>query len=381
MLTTLAFDSVEQSLFRQLLDPITFTTPIPDTYLSSQLTDHLVALHNGGAFNGYYSDTISSTILDHQLANNLSSDWITDGSFMADIDTSALFAVSDLSYTAIGGAWLYFTDTRYAWATIQSSVPLESVPSFVVEDGTSVYIDFSYADNAVFTINDYVNIHSVAFINVVNPTPRTLNINGLTQVSPSFYTANPIFVKNNTSNWQPQSSSFSRSYYLDADSFDVGSDGLFNEGDVASNTTVANAVAHKNDASVHVAMDDFKLSTGSTLTSRFMRYALTPNYFLGNGFGGDAWFDQNNDLQFPAIDNPVTVTWIAYHNANPGEAAKYVRHPTTNEVIAKAVNNKTEMRCSFELPLGVTPVADAGIVLRRLNPTQGYSQYTALYPE
>ena len=368
MLTTLAFDLVEQSMFRQLLEPIAFTTATPDMYTSSQLTQHLDNKHSESDIKTV-SSQISALVLDYQVVQGLSSDWITDGLWLADIDIPSLFTVSDLTYPGVGGAWLYFSDERYTWVTVQ----YQTNTQFWVNDDTGINVYWDKPSEGSATDRVYVSNFNGVNVTIGNLNPTTLPNSFVEFIPDRKWEANPIFITQNPSYLRPSDIDFVRTHYLDADILPLDSTGLYDESITLANPLIQEATSHIQDASIHIQMSDEFISESTSYPSYYIRYALNYNLYLYNGFSGDAWYDELGRLQSPQLTDTLESYWIAFGN-NGG----YVRHPDTNEVIAAPVNNKKEVRCSFTLPLGLMPVADPDIVLRCLNPGLGNSLITDL---
>lgn len=369
MITTLAYDTVEESLYRQHLEPFDFTTPVVDDYVSSDLDNHLIELHNQ-AQSPVISQVIADSVVNHQVSLALSSDWITDGVWLNDIDPVTLFQVKDLSYPGMGGVWLYFTDERLTWGQSVTTLSGETTSRFQFRvSANSVNMDWGLEG-----VTDYTESDSVIFLNFnsigsPDPTPRISSLpGGLTLVNGTRYAGNPAFFNEKTSSVVANNTSYVRdpAFFISADALPASTEGLFDETLVLNNLDVQAAISHIGDDSIHIGLFDSFVSTDTAYSSYFIRYSLTPQYYLYNGPTGDAWYDDAG-LQSPEINSTPTVYWIAYSTTGG-----VVRDPNSGEVLAQPVNNTLITRGMFSMPDGVMPDADPGVVLRRLNPEVGF---------
>lgn len=369
MLTTLAFDTAEESLYRQLLEPFNFTTLVVDEYSSSDLDDHLATLHSETT-QPQPSGNIADEILLHQQQSGLSSDWVTGGVWMDDIDPVTLFQVKDTSYPGMGGAWLYFTDERLTWG--QSITTLSGVTTVRFQfrvSSNNVQMDWGIEDVTDFTESDSVVFINFNSIGSPDPTPRSSSLpDGLAAVGASKYEGNPAFFNEARSSIVANSTSYVRdpAFYVSADAIPGGSEGLFDPLLVANHPTVQNALTHMADPAIHISLIDSSIGKDVTYPSYFIRYSLLPQYYLYNGPTGDAWYDDAG-LQSPEINTTPTVYWIAYSTTGG-----VVRDPDSGDVLAQPVNNTSITRGMFSMPAGAMPNADPGVVLRRLNPDVGF---------
>lgn len=375
MLTTLAFDNTEQSLYRQLLEPIAFTTRAVDSYTPSKLQEHIDLVHPGGNFKGKTSLAVTEDILQYQVSNGMSSDWVTPppgSGYMADADLAPLFNLNLLvDYPGIGGAWHYFKPTTTTWVYVVYNTEAFKLSQFWVDE-YSTFVTWYKPPGVSYLATDKVSLFNFNSANAENPQLSTGNLpSGFTEVVPGYYSSNPTFINTNSSSIRPVNNSTTRLYYLSADAVPVGSPGLFNEAEALANPTIAEALTHIVDTAVHISLDMSKVSNNAAYSGYYLRYALSPNFYLYNGMGGDGWIDASGNLQSPILDNPPVQHWIAY-GANGGR----VLDPDTQEVIAAPVNGKTEVRCMFTLPLGTMPVVEGDINLRCLNPDSGFTLLT-----
>jgi hypothetical protein len=374
MLTTLAFDNTASSLFRQLLEPIAFSTKAVDSYTPSSLQSHIDQVHPGGNFAGMTSLAISDAILQYQGSN---SDWVQPPvgfGFMADVNLAPLFNIDLLAdYPGIGGAWQYFTIDPVTWIQVVYDTATHKLSQFwVSNDNNRVYVEWYKPPGINYQSSDRIKVLNFNSVHTPDPTLYPANLpNSFTEVVPGHYTSNPAFVTVSSSQISPNNTSYIRQYYLSADSVPVGSPGIFEESEAIANPIVAEALTHIVDTNVHISLDLTKVATNKVYSSQYIRHALDPSYYLYNGMGGDAWLDTQGNLQSPILDLPLIQHWIAY-----GTNGGMVTDPDTGEVIAAPVNNTNEVRCMFTLPLGSMPVVTGDIVLRCLNPQVGFTLLT-----
>jgi hypothetical protein len=292
---------------------------------------------------------------------------------MADADLTPLFNIGLLAdYPGVGGAWHYFTTNPVTWVNVVYDTESHKLNQFWVDVSSNVYVQWYKPLGINYQPSDRIKVLNFNSVHAPDPTINPSQLpSGFTEVVPGHYASNPAFVTASGSQIRPNNTSYMRQYYLSADSVPVGSPGLFEESEAIANPTISAALAHIVDTNVHIGLDLTKVAPNKVYSSQYIRYALSPNYYLYNGMGGDAWLDTQGNLQSPILDLPLIQHWIAY-GTNGGK----VTDPNTGEVIAAPVNNTNEVRCMFTLPLGAMPVVDGDIVLRCLNPQVGFTLLT-----
>lgn len=380
----LAFDNQSLTLFRQRVTTIVFNRVIVP-YDPSTLTTHLLDAHNGGS-SPVSSLVISNLILQKQINSGFTSDKI-NGKFMNAFNSVSV--VRDLDYPASGAAWLYFLNVPTTFFALIPPIPLTIVPGednpLLISNNSIFPFNTTYLlkSQPIYgtTYNKYRLIRPIGINTTASFTLNTLLLtSGFSQVSSNVWEANINEIPGGTGSggWVPLSSIWTNTggattvfpFKINGDSLEPGDSRIFTESSFLEQTGVATMLQHMA-TYPHYGIDDKAISQDKCFSAAY----LSQTYSIGrysNMYGGDSWIESGNQNRSHPVEEvpPDTlVTWVALYNGE--EPGKKVVAPD-GTLLARPVNNRTKIRCAFQLPANVTPVADTGVLLRRLNPTWGF---------
>ena len=362
------------TLFRQRIDTLPFQGSKDVTFDPSRISTHFTNDH--APTQPPYSSIIASNIFSSQISRGFNSDKLV-GRFMAAFTPTQ--QLKNLNYPAAGAAWNYFLSRSTSFYLIAPSYPVqrlspEGLPRLMVSNSQN-FINETFTPVNTPTFGYPYPLYRVVqpvVINNLGTITTNLTINGFRQTSPNVYEADVRDMPNlGVLNFSFSNTAFAtvREFMLNGDSFAPNEPGLYQEAEFVEYPIIKQIREHM-DLYPHYGLKDNVIADDSCLSADWMwrRYSNTGQQ---SPHGGDAWFinGTNNFHPVEPVPNGTMIYWIAIYGGE--EPGKRVRHPN-GTILAAPVNGKKRIRCAFTLPAEITPIADAGVLLRRCNPTLGF---------
>lgn len=325
------------------------------------------------------SQTVVTSILNHQISYGLSSDWVTDGLWMSDFNPQPT-TIDKLNLGLLeGAAHLFFTGSRTMVMMMENSlnyINYKPGKRVLVRPGaTTINVTLSgYTEE--LRDGDYIRFHSPALFNNSDEVLDQIDpstIVGFTEISPNYLTANPFFI-NTTFNFSWILSSYNTTAYrykLSADS--LPSDWFYTDANIIEDPTVSEMMAHVEDNNIHYmktwntpVLKDNQVISGSVITTLGSATAINTRPPTGD------WFitPSGESMSYQAELTSGVGHWMAMSIGDPNALVTDPDDPSI--VLGECVNGTDEMRTYFTLPYDKLPVATPGVILRRCNPGLGF---------